>query len=154
RFGGKTSVDDQIQPAAVSFHQQFTDAFLQGQIESSGTGGLDRLSMFSHRALMPMLIRAFLSLCLGLSAGGSLFAQVTFERLLHAKDEPWNWLMYSGTYSSQRYSRLTQISPRNVRNLEIQWVFQANSLEKFEATPLVVDGVLYTVQPPNDVVAL
>ena len=33
-------------------------------------------------------------------------------------------------------------------------MFQAQSLEKFEATPLVVDGVLYTVQAPNDVVAL
>ena len=29
-----------------------------------------------------------------------------------------------------------------------------HSLEKFEATPLVVDGVMYTVQAPNDVVAL
>jgi alcohol dehydrogenase (cytochrome c) len=41
-----------------------------------------------------------------------------------------------------------------VKNLELQWIFQAQSLEKFEATPLAVDGVLYTVQPPNDVVAL
>ena len=55
---------------------------------------------------------------------------------------------------SQRYSPLTQITPENVKNLELQWVFQARSLEKFEATPLVVDGVMYTVQAPNDVVAL
>ena len=41
-----------------------------------------------------------------------------------------------------------------MKNLELQWVFQARSLEKFEATPLVVDGVMYTVQAPNDVVAL
>ena len=33
-------------------------------------------------------------------------------------------------------------------------MFQARSLEKFEATPLVVDGILYTVQAPNNVVAL
>ena len=33
-------------------------------------------------------------------------------------------------------------------------MFQAHSLEKFEATPLVVDGVMYTVQAPNDVVAM
>ena len=30
----------------------------------------------------------------------------------------------------------------------------ASRCEKFEATPLVVDGVMYTVQAPNDVVAL
>ena len=41
-----------------------------------------------------------------------------------------------------------------MKNLELQWVWQARSLEKFEATALVVDGVLYTVQAPNDVVAL
>ena len=45
-----------------------------------------------------------------------------------------------------------------MRNLELQWVFQtrgpAEANEKFEATPLVVDGVMYTVLAPNHVVAL
>jgi alcohol dehydrogenase (cytochrome c) len=81
-------------------------------------------------------------------------AGVTFDRLLHASQEPQNWLTYSGTFASQRYSSLNQIRPDNVGTLELQWVFQARSLEKFEATPLVVDGVMYTVQAPNDVVAL
>ena len=36
----------------------------------------------------------------------------------------------------------------------MKWVFQAESTEKLEATPLVVDGVMYVTQPPNDVVAL
>ncbi len=85
---------------------------------------------------------------------GSLCAQVAFERLLNADKEPQNWLTYSGTMMSQRYSQLTQVTPQNVKNLEQQWVFQARSLEKFEATPLVVDGIMYTVQAPNDVVAL
>ncbi|HUA19092.1 MAG TPA: PQQ-dependent dehydrogenase, methanol/ethanol family [Bryobacteraceae bacterium] len=85
---------------------------------------------------------------------GLLPAQVPFQRILNADQEPRNWLTYSGSNMSQRYSRLTQITPENVKNLELQWVFQARSLEKFEATPLVVDGVLYTVQAPNDVIAL
>src|SRR5262249_46371073 len=37
---------------------------------------------------------------------------------------------------------------------ELTWVFQAESLEKLETTPLVVDGVMYITQPPSDVVAL
>ena len=44
-----------------------------------------------------------------------------------------------------------------MKNLNLEWVFQVRSLgaaDKFEATPLVVDGVMYTVSPPNDVVAL
>src|SRR5262245_16373413 len=81
-------------------------------------------------------------------------AQVTFDRILRAEREPQNWLSYSGTPFNQRYSPLTQINTTNVKNLELQWVWQARSLEKFEATALVVDGVLYTVQAPNDVVAM
>lgn len=84
----------------------------------------------------------------------SVWSQVTFDRILGADKEPQNWLTYSGSLMSQRYSPLTQITPDNVKDLELQWVFQAHSLEKFEATPLVVDGILYTVQAPNDVVAI
>jgi len=85
---------------------------------------------------------------------GCLSAQVSFERLIRAAATPQNWLNYSGSYMSQRYSALDQITPANVQNLEQKWIFQARSLEKFEATPLVVDGILYTVQAPNDIVAM
>jgi alcohol dehydrogenase (cytochrome c) len=85
---------------------------------------------------------------------GMLPAQVSFDRILAAGKEPQNWLTYSGTLFSQRYSTLDQITPANVKDLELQWVFQAQSLEKFEATALVVDGVMYTVQAPNDVIAI
>ena len=84
----------------------------------------------------------------------SLQAQTPFDRLLHADREPQNWLTYSGGLAGQRYSPLTQITRDNVKTLEQQWIFQARSLEKFEATPLVVDGIMYTVQAPNDIVAL
>jgi alcohol dehydrogenase (cytochrome c) len=88
------------------------------------------------------------------AAAVTLDAQVTFDRILHGDREPQNWLSYSGTPFNQRYSPLTQITPLNVKNLQLQWVWQARSLEKFEATPLVVDGVMYTVEAPNNVVAL
>jgi alcohol dehydrogenase (cytochrome c) len=83
-----------------------------------------------------------------------LGAQVTYDLLLHAADHPENWLTYSGSYASQRYSLLKQVTPINVKNLEQKWIFQADSLEKFETTPLVVDGVMYLTQAPSDVVAL
>ena len=81
-------------------------------------------------------------------------AQLTSERLLHAEGEPQNWLTYHGSYKSWRYSALDQIRADNARNLELKWVYQLESLEKFEATPLVVDGVMYFTQPPSDVVAV
>ena len=80
-------------------------------------------------------------------------AQVTFERLLNAGAEPHNWLTYSGSFASQRHTTLTQIRPSNVENLELKWVFQAQSLESFETTPLVVDGVMYLTEAPNTAVA-
>ena len=83
-----------------------------------------------------------------------LIAQVSYERLANAAAEPQNWLTYSGTYMSQRYSTLDQITPGNVARLEQKWIFQAESLQKFETTPLVLDGIMYLTQPPNDVVAL
>ncbi|MBL8292862.1 MAG: PQQ-dependent dehydrogenase, methanol/ethanol family [Bryobacterales bacterium] len=84
----------------------------------------------------------------------SVQAQVTWERLKNAHREPHNWLTYSGSNLGQRHSTLTAITPRNVNELELKWVFQAASFEKFEATPLVADGILYTVQAPNDIIAL
>ena len=81
-------------------------------------------------------------------------AQVSFERLLRADEEPENWLTYSGTYSSNRHTRLDEITPDNVDGLELAWVLQAQSLEVFQATPLVVDGIMYVTEPTNTVVAL
>src|SRR6266699_19899 len=86
--------------------------------------------------------------------------QVPFERILNANKEPQNWLTYGGTFLNQRYSLLNQITADNVKNLELQWVLQVRTMDgttKFEATPLVVDGVMYTVKPPTpayEVVAL
>jgi alcohol dehydrogenase (cytochrome c) len=79
---------------------------------------------------------------------------VTADRLLKATAEPQNWLMYSGSYSSQRHSPLTQITTANAKDLTLKWVFQSRSLEKSEVTPLVVNGIMYTVQSINDVIAL
>jgi len=104
------------------------------------------------------MIRRAVVLVLLLASLHTLRAQVTFDRILNAKQEPQNWLTYSGGVYSQRHSELTQITPENVKNLELSWIYQLQSREpsntRFENTPLVVDGVMYIVQPPNDVIAL
>jgi alcohol dehydrogenase (cytochrome c) len=79
---------------------------------------------------------------------------LSFERIRQASKEPQNWLTYSGSLSSQRHSLLTEIQPGNARDLELKWVFQSRSLDRHQVTPLVVDGTMYTIQSPNDVVAL
>jgi len=81
-------------------------------------------------------------------------AQVSYDRLLHADREPQNWLTYSGSYKSWRYSPLDQIRTGNAKNLELKWVYQLDTTDKFEASPLVVDGVMYFSEPPSDVIAV
>lgn len=76
------------------------------------------------------------------------------ERLLDAVKEPHNWLMYGGDYFSTRHSGLTQITTANVANLNLAWAYQSPSAGSWQATPLVVDGIMYVTQRPNDVVAL
>jgi alcohol dehydrogenase (cytochrome c) len=104
--------------------------------------------MTTTRALLVLVLAALVT------AAATTDAQVPFDRIVRGESETRDWLTYSGGMLAQRHSPLAQITPANVKNLELQWVFQARSLEKFEATPLVVDGVMYTVQAPNDVVAL
>ena len=98
--------------------------------------------------------RAILLLLLTSLAANPLRAQVSSDRLVRSSEEPQNWLTYSGNYAGQRYSLLHQVDLTNVKNLELKWVFQVQSLQKFESTPLVVNGIMYVTQSPNDVIAL
>ncbi len=84
----------------------------------------------------------------------TLLGQITPERLVRAADQPQNWLTYSGTYSGQRYSTLTQIDRANVKNLEMKWLLQNQVAGPWESSPLVIDGIMYLTQRPNDVIAL
>jgi alcohol dehydrogenase (cytochrome c) len=62
--------------------------------------------------------------------------------------------MYSGGYHGHRHSLLDQIRPDNVARLGLKWAFQVRIREKFQSTPLVVDGIVYVTVPPNDAYAL
>ena len=81
-------------------------------------------------------------------------AGVTYDRILKAAAEPQNWLTYGGTYMSQRYSGLDQITPANVTNLESKWVVQNQVFGAWQSNPLIVDGIMYVTQRPNDVMAI
>ena len=79
---------------------------------------------------------------------------MTYERLLKADSEPGNWLTYSGSYRSWRYSTLDQINRQNAGSLKVAWVYQMPTSHRIEATPIVVDGVMYVSEPPSNVFAL
>lgn len=95
-----------------------------------------------------------LALFVPLYLHGQVSRPVTFERLVQAAQEPQNWLTYAGSYASTRYSALDQIATTNARNLELTWAYQGAVMGGWQTSPLVVDGVMYLTQRPNDVVAL
>src|SRR6476659_758851 len=101
-----------------------------------------------------MIRRAALAAALALLLSYGVRAQVTSERLLRAAEEPQNWLTYSGGYSSQRYSLLKQIDTTNVKNLELKWLLPNQVFGAWQSTPLVVDGIMYVTQRPDDVLAV
>ena len=65
------------------------------------------------------------------------------ERIANADAEPGNWLSYGRTYSEQRYSPLKRINDKNAQNLGLAWFADLDTNRAQEATPLVVDGVMY-----------
>ena len=74
-------------------------------------------------------------------------ANVTAKRLLNAESEPAQWMTYGGTYDEQRYSRLNQINPDNVKDLGLSWFVDLDSNLSQDSTPLYIDGVLYVTTP-------
>ena len=59
------------------------------------------------------------------------------------------WRTYGGDLSNTRYAPLDQIHAENFGDLEIAWRFSTNAFGptpeyRFQSTPLMVNGVLYT----------
>jgi alcohol dehydrogenase (cytochrome c) len=86
-------------------------------------------------------------------SGVSVRTDLSYQRLVEARAEPHNWLTYSGSYSSERFSPLSEIDTGNVGDLRVEWVYQT-SPGLVETTPIVVDGIMYVTEPPSTVAAL
>ncbi|WEK46595.1 MAG: PQQ-dependent dehydrogenase, methanol/ethanol family [Candidatus Andeanibacterium colombiense] len=89
----------------------------------------------------------------GLAAGKA--AAVTGETMRKA-DAPANvgdWQSYSRTWDEQRFSPLTQINDKNVQRLGLAWYADLGTYRGVQASPLVVDGILYNESIYNVVTA-
>jgi len=80
-------------------------------------------------------------------------AAIDAERLAQA-EETGEWLNYGGGYDESRFSPLTQISHENIAQLKPAWVVDLDTARGQEATPIVVDGVMYTSTAWSKVMAL
>jgi len=65
-----------------------------------------------------------------------------------------DWAIYGGTSNNNRYSPLTQINRKNVKNLHIAWTFDTEESGGLQTHPLEVNGVLYGLTPSQKVFAL
>ena len=96
----------------------------------------------------------YICFIVGLFVSGEVGAQVPYDRIVNATEEPENWLTYNGDYMSQRYSRLDQITPDNVTNLELKWILQNQVFGAWQSNPIIADGVMYVTERPNSVMAV
>ena len=65
------------------------------------------------------------------------------QRIIDADDEPGNWLAYGRTYEEQRFSPLQQINKTSVKDLGLAWYKDMGTNRALEATPIVVDGMMF-----------
>lgn len=100
---------------------------------------------------------AIAALGLALASGSCIAAKVDAKRLAGSEAnaaDAGNWLSHGRTYGEQRYSPLDKINDGNVDKLGLAWQFKYDLDRVVEATPLVVDGVLYTTGAYSMVYAL
>jgi PQQ-dependent dehydrogenase (methanol/ethanol family) len=79
---------------------------------------------------------------------------VTQERLLNADSDPENWLAHGRTYSEDRFSPLSQINADTIDRLALAYTVEFDTNRGQEATPIVVDGVMYVSTAWSKVMAL
>jgi quinohemoprotein ethanol dehydrogenase len=84
----------------------------------------------------------------------SVTVGVDNDRLLNADATPGDWLSYGRNYSEDRYSPLNQITKTNIKDLGLAWSIDLGSIRGIEATPIVVDGIMYLTGPWSIVYAV
>ena len=79
---------------------------------------------------------------------------VTSAQLLEGAINQEQWLLYGGDYANRRHSPISDITPDNVDLLQVAWSFPTGTLEQFEVSPVVYDGIMYITTSFNRLMAL
>lgn len=114
-----------------------------------GTPACSKVPRGIARRLLPVLCAA------GLSVGGG-----ALEPLPAAQPGSTEWTAYGNDPGGTRFSPADQITRENVTGLEVAWTYRTGDHgaghrpARFEATPLLVDGILYLSTPHGRVIAL
>ncbi len=74
--------------------------------------------------------------------------------LANADNTPENWVTYGKNYAEDRFSSLALINKENVDKLGLAWALNLETTRGIEATPLVVDGIMFLTGPWSKVFAV
>jgi quinohemoprotein ethanol dehydrogenase len=110
--------------------------------------------MKSYSFIVGALLLASATLATGSACAAQAFGKIDQDRLAHADSDLDNWLEHGRTWDEQRFSPLTQINAGNVSQLKLAWSVTLDTKRGQEATPIVVDGVMYTTTAWSKVLAL
>jgi quinohemoprotein ethanol dehydrogenase len=93
------------------------------------------------------------------ACGGRAPGQVDAQRLLAADEQPGQWLALGRDWQGQRFSPLKRMDTANIGTLGFAWEYEFRSRRGRvehgqEATPLVVDGVIYASGPWGSAIAV
>lgn len=109
------------------------------------------ISQILRRAAPAILLASLATLS---GCGSTSDGAVSEQLLLEAGEDAANWLSHGRTYNEERFSPLEQINADNVGELGLAWEAPLGSFRGIEATPIVVDGVMYTTGSWSEVIAL
>ena len=99
--------------------------------------------------------KVLVATCLAATTAFGAGAASASEELQKMSDNPKDWVMPTGNYANQRYSKLNQITAANVGKLQVAWTFSTGVLRGHEGSPLVIGDTMYLHAPfPNTVFAL
>src|ERR1700732_125772 len=102
-----------------------------------------------------MMRKVLLASCVGAMAVSAAGVANANDELNKMSQDPKGWVMPTGNYTNNRYSKLNQINAGNVSKLQVAWTFSTGVLRGHEGGPLVVGDVMYVHAPfPNTVFAL
>jgi PQQ-dependent dehydrogenase (methanol/ethanol family) len=90
----------------------------------------------------------------GVTIRGEVKDYVPVTSAMLKNPPPGDWLMFRGNYQGHSYTPLDQITPANVKDLKLQWVWAINDSGANQTTPIVHNGVIYLASPSNFVQAL
>ncbi len=69
--------------------------------------------------------------------------------LINADQNQNDWITHGGNYQEDRFSQLDQINKNNLNDLGLAWTLNLGTKRGIQATPLVVDGIMFLTGPWN-----